>query len=180
VESEQTDETAGRRGRLEGEREKAMDPRQETPQSKFVAAPDLKRESAGPSDALQPQIVPASFRLNLVSNRNVIGQLGVSTGINSGWCVIVPVGQGEVLTMYYYKGNPYIRLASDSSSYMSISSGAYAGFYGWSGASSVDFTHEGWLNSSYNHQNMSFYSLSDGYLYFWNQYTVLTIVPVAA
>jgi hypothetical protein len=157
-----------------------MDPRQERPQSSFVPAPDIRQESVPPADVLQAQIVPANFRLNLVSNGSVIGQLGVSTGITSGWCIIVPVGQGAVLQMYYYKGIPYVRLANNSSSYMSVSSGSYAGFYSWAGASGVDFTHEGRLNSGYNHNNMSFYSMSDGYLYFWNGYSVLTVTPIAA
>jgi len=157
-----------------------MDPRQERPQGNFVAAQDASPGTARPSDALRSQMVSAPFRLNLVSNGAVIGQLGVSAGINSNWCVIVPAGQGVVLSMYYYHGDPYIQLANDSSSYLSVSLRAYAGFYGWLNATSVDFTHEGRLNCSYNHQDLSFYSTSDGYLYFWNPYTVLTVVPVAA
>ena len=157
-----------------------MDPREEKPQGPFVGAPNPALRGAGPSEALPSEIISGPFRLNLVSNGNRIGQLGVTSGIDAGWCILVPAGQGVLMSMYYYRGNSFITLANDTKSYLSVSTGDYAGFYSWSSAYPAAVTHEGWLNSSYNHQNLSFYSASDGYLYFWNPYSVLTVEPIAA
>jgi hypothetical protein len=154
-----------------------MDPRHESTKSAFAAAQAAPPESPRPSTGVKSQAIPIPdpFRLTLqAANGAEIGELGVN---DSGWCIIVPRGQGTKLKMYLYGNNWYIRKADDLSSYLSVSNNAYAGFYGWSGASPMTLTDK--LRCAYNNQNLSFYSTDNGYLYFWDQYTVLNVSPVA-
>ncbi len=152
-----------------------MDPRHESTKSDFAAALAAPPESPRPSTGVKSQAIPSRFRLSLqASNGADVGELGVN---DSGWCIIVPSGQGAILTMYLYGNNWYIRKADDSSSYLSVSNNAYAGFYGWAGAAAMTLTDK--LRCAYNNQNLSFYSTDNGYLYFWDQYTVLNVSPVA-
>jgi hypothetical protein len=79
-----------------------------------------------------------------------------------------------VLEQYMYNGATYYRVSSDEHRYMSVSRTAYAGFYNWLLASTfhLEGTH---LVSDYNGQKLSLYSQDDGYLYFWDSYTVLDV-----
>jgi len=152
-----------------------MDPRNESTRSDFTAAQTAPPESPRASSGVKSQTIPARFRLSLQApNGADVGELGVNS---SGWCIIVPRGQGTILSMYLYGNNWYIRKADDSSSYLSVSNNAYAGFYGWLGASAMTLTDK--LRCAHNNQNLSFYSTDNGYLYFWDQYTVLTVSTIA-
>jgi hypothetical protein len=152
-----------------------MDPRKESTHSVFTAALEAPPESSRVSAGAKLQAIPARFRLSLQApNGADVGELGVN---DRGWCIIVPAGKGTILSMYLYGNNWYIRKADDSSKYLSVSNQAYAGFYSWSGAAAMTLTDK--LRCAYNDQDLSFYSTDNGYLYFWDKYTVLTVSTIA-
>jgi hypothetical protein len=131
--------------------------------------------AAGPNPALAGTAEPVvadgtDFKLALFHKGVLLGYLGEN---DSAWAVVVGFEKAVTFELYPYKDVNYFR-KRNSSNYLSVSRNAYVGFYGWLNAT-------GWtvqapnLVSDYNGQKLSFYSKEDGYLYAWNDYTVLEV-----
>lgn len=111
--------------------------------------------------------------IQLSHNGVVLGYLNKD---GHGWAVLSD--EALPLEMYIYGDVTYYRIAADTSSYLSVGNAparkGYVGFYGWSGASSFTLKNDH-LVSDYNGQQMSFYSKDDGYIYCWDDYTVVEV-----
>ena len=118
-----------------------------------------------------------TFTIMLSLNGVTQGYLGAN---GSNWAVLVDESDALSLEWYPYNGVNYIRQAGDTSEYMSVGTvlthNGYVGFYSWWGAGNA-----GWsltnnhLISAVNGQAMSIYSTDNGYIYCWNDYTVLDV-----
>lgn len=115
---------------------------------------------------------PDAFKVALYGSDGV--QLGWLGENGSEWAILVSdPNKALTLESYPYGGVMYYRIRG-TSRYMSVSNNAYVGFYNWIGA-------RGWtrngtrLISDYNHQAMSLYSKDNGYIYAWDEYSVLDV-----
>jgi hypothetical protein len=118
-----------------------------------------------------------AFTIRLSLNGVTQGYLGVNDG---GWAILVDANDALSLEWYPYNGVNYIRQAGSTSSYMSVGQAlgrnGYVGFYSWWTAGNAGWTLEGThLVSAVNQQSMSIYSTDNGYIYCWNDYTVLDV-----
>jgi hypothetical protein len=106
------------------------------------------------------------------SNGTQLGWLGEN---DSEWAVLVTdASKALTLELYPYNNVNYYRI-KDSSRYMSVSRNAYIGFYSWGGATGWELVDNKYLVSDYNNQKLSLYSKDNGYLFAWNDYSVLTV-----
>jgi hypothetical protein len=113
-----------------------------------------------------------NFKAALIGPDGVqLGWLGQNGG---EWAILVAnESQAVTLESYPYNNVTYYRIAG-TSRYMSVSNNAYVGFYNWIGARGWT-VRDGHLVSDYNHQKLSLYSKDNGYLYAWDEYTVLKV-----
>jgi hypothetical protein len=149
------------------------EPAKNVPKTTFAEAMSIA--PVGPSQGKGVATAVGTFKLELLLNGVTLGFLGQDS---NGWAVLVK-DQSQALSLEWYPYNSvnYIRIAG-SSNYMSVGTTAghngYVGFYGWWGAAGWT-VNGGNLISSVNGQKMSIYSPDNGYIYCWNDYTVLTV-----
>jgi hypothetical protein len=92
---------------------------------------------------------------------------------SSNWAILANDADKLKLEAYVYGDKTYYKVQGESR-YMSVSNNDYIGFYSWSGASTFHQDGE-YLVSDHNGQRLSFYSPENGYLYCYDDYTVLKI-----
>ena len=97
--------------------------------------------------------------------------------LNSARRLVADENKAVTLESYPHENSTYYRILG-TKRWMSVSNRDYVGFYevlGWLQATPFTTDGSGHLISQYNHQKLSLYSKDDGYLYCWNDYTVLTV-----
>ena len=142
------------------------DPASTSPNLSFA---EVKRAEQQPGEPAAQ--ASNAFRFALSNQGTRLGWLGQN---GSGWAVLVTdPQQALVLEQYPYEGVTYYRIKG-SGSYMSVSNGAYIGFYNWLGATGFTLK-DGHLVSDYNQQKLSLHSIDNAFLYAWDAYTVLDV-----
>lgn len=149
-------------------------PAEKSPITDFQSA---KASSGAPEEASVLAAGASGFFKLALSHQGV--QLGWLGQDSSEWAILV-ANESQALTLesYPYDNVTYYRVKG-SSRYMSVSNNAYIGFYNWLGTSGFTLS-GGHLISDSNHQKLSLYSKDNGYLYAWDQYTVLEVRFVPA
>lgn len=140
--------------------------------------PALHTRPASFADSMnaEPGTSTGTFKLALSGPDGVqLGWLGCD---GSGYAVLVAdENKAVTLESYPHENSTYYRILG-TKRWMSVSNQDYVGFYevlGWLQATPFTKDDSGHLISQYNHQKLSLYSKDDGYLYCWNDYTVLTV-----
>lgn len=118
--------------------------------------------------------VKSTFKMKLSQNNSLIGYFGVNS---SHYAVLADSADSAVLfNLYPYGADKYYRNHA-SGWWLSISESSYAGFYdSWSASYPCIYnnnTRE--LICTDGGNALSFYSTTDGYLYFWDYYNVLQV-----
>lgn len=132
--------------------------------------------AAGKLDALNAGAAPVAgvnaFKLELKLNGTTMGWLGQDDG---QWAILVTdPAKALTLELVPESGVDYYRIKG-TDRYMSVSRNSYIGFYNWLGA--TGFTFKGsHLVSNYNDQQLSLKSVENGYLYCWNDYSILDVI----
>jgi len=150
----------------------ANNPVDSSPTTLFSTTLSEEKRSIEKAQTEEPVIQnPNSFKLALFSQGKPLGWLGEN---GKEWAILVTdPNQALVLEVYPHNGSTYYRIKG-TSRYMSVSLTSYIGFYNWLNASG--FTTQGThLVSDYNGQKLSLYSQENGYLYAWDDYTVLDV-----
>jgi phospholipase C len=150
-----------------------MNPIEIIPTTSFAEVMRVERRALATNKNDEEPIVAnaISFTVSLFNKGAQIGWLGVNS---LGWAILVTdPTKALVLEQYPDNGVTYYRIKG-TARYMSVSTGAYVGFYNWLGA--TGFKMQGTnMVSDYNGQKLSFYSTANQYLYAWDAYTVLDV-----
>ena len=150
-----------------------MNPIEIIPTTSFAEVMRVERRALATNKNDEEPIVAnaISFTVSLFNKGAQIGWLGENS---LGWAILVTdPTKALVLEQYPDNGVTYYRIKG-TARYMSVSTGAYVGFYNWLGA--TGFKMQGTnMVSDYNGQKLSFYSTANQYLYAWDAYTVLDV-----
>jgi hypothetical protein len=145
---------------------RTTDPKTVVPSGSFAPRSASSAKVAGP--------VKSTFKMKLSKDNILIGYFGVNS---SGWAVLVD-GAASAVTFepYPYDGVMYYKNHANGD-YLSISNNSYAGFYSsWTNAESCEYRPDSRkLICSDGGQALSLYSKDNGYLYFWDAYSVLQV-----